>query len=71
MNKTKRIETDNHIAVDIIKLQAMLGVGKNTADDIGRKANAIIKVGRRKLYNVRRIQEYVDSITSIENNGGD
>ena len=69
MRPTKRYETDNHIAVDIIKLQAMLGVGKSTADDIGKKANAIIKVGRRKLYNVKRIQEYMDSITAIENEG--
>lgn len=68
MNATKRYESDNHIAVDIVKLQAMLGVGKNTAVDIGRKANAVIKVGRRKLYNVKRIQEYMDSITE---NGGD
>ncbi len=66
MNATKRYESDNHIAVDIVKLQAMLGVGKNTADDIGKKAGAVIKVGRRKLYNVKKIQAYMDSITGNE-----
>ena len=64
MNMKKREETINPIAVDIATLQNMLGVGRNTADDIGKKANAVIKVGRRKLFNVKKVQAYMDSITN-------
>ena len=69
MKATSRIETDNHIAVDIVKLQAMLGMGRNNAAIIGEKAGAVIKIGRRKLYNVKKVQAYIDSIT--ENGGSD
>ena len=69
MNMRKKVESDNQIAVDINALQNMLGVGRNTADDIGKKAGAVIKVGRRKLFNVKKIQAYMDSLT--ENGGSD
>lgn len=62
MNKTKDFKETNSIAVDIDKLQGMLGVGKNTADKIGKDAGAVIHVGRRKLFNVRKIQAYIDKL---------
>lgn len=65
MNKTKVIESNNKITVDIVGLQGMLSVGKNTAADIGDKAGAVIRVGRRKLYNVKRIQAYIDGIVEV------
>ena len=63
MHKTKTTNNTNCMAVDINKLQEMLGVGKNTADKIGKDAGAVIHVGRRKLFNVSKIQKYIDSIT--------
>lgn len=65
MHKTNVIETDNKIAVDINGLQAMLSVGKNTAADVGEKAGAVIRLGRRKLYNVKKIQAYMDSMLEV------
>ena len=61
MYKTKTVNTTNQMAVDINKLQEMLGVGKNTADKIGKEAGAVIRIGRRKLFNVSKIQAYIDS----------
>lgn len=63
MYKTNAIETDNKITVDINGLQAMLSIGKNTAAEIGEKAGAVIRIGRRKLYNVKKIQEYMDGLS--------
>lgn len=65
MHKTNIIEADNKIAVDINGLQAMLSVGKNTAAEIGEKAGAVIRIGRRKLYNVRKIELYVEQLTEV------
>lgn len=63
MYKTNVIETNNKITVDINGLQAMLSIGKNTAAEIGEKAGAVIRIGRRKLYNVKKIQEYMDGLS--------
>ena len=51
------------VAVGIDDLMELLSLGKNCAGKIGEEAGAVIRVGRRKLYNVKRIQEYMDSIT--------
>ena len=65
MRKTNIIETDNKITVDINGLQAMLSVGKNTAADVGEKAGAVVRIGRRKLYNVKKIEEYMQQLTEV------
>ena len=65
MHKTNIIETDNKITVDINGLQAMLSVGKNTAADVGEKAGAVIRIGRRKLYNVKKIESYMQRLTEV------
>lgn len=50
-------------AVDTKELQGMLSTGRKTAVDIGKAAGARIQVGRRVLWNVKRIQQYIDSIS--------
>lgn len=65
MHKTNIVDTDNKIAVDINGLQAMLSVGKNTAAEVGEKAGAVIRIGRRKLYNVRKIELYMEQLTEV------
>ena len=55
--------TSDKVAVGVNELMELLSVGKNSAGKIGEEAGAVIRVGRRKLYNVKRIQEYMDSIT--------
>lgn len=65
MRKTNVIETDNKIAVDINGLQAMLSCGKGTAAKIGEDAQAAVRIGKRKLYNVRKIEAYIDSLSEV------
>ena len=58
----------NPITVDVVGLQKMLGVSKNTCIKIGKDANAIIRLTpRRTLYNVEKIKAYMDSITGNGN----
>lgn len=62
MNKINAAETENKISVDIRGLQSLCGVGRNTAAKIGEDAGAVIRIGRRKLYNVQLVQEYMNSL---------
>lgn len=50
-------------SVDTKELQEMLSCGRATAVQIGICANARIQIGRRVLWNVRKINDYLDSIS--------
>lgn len=50
------------ITVDIEHLAAMLSCGKDTARKIGEDAGARITIGRRVLYSVRKIENYIEKI---------
>lgn len=62
MNKTNVGECENKIAVDINGLQMMLFVGKGTASDIGERAGEVVRFGKRKLYIVKKVEAYMDSL---------
>ena len=62
MNKTKERETKQLIAVDINKLSAMLSCGECSARKIGEQAGARIVIGRRVLYSVDKVKEYINSM---------
>ena len=65
MHETKKIaiEDAKRKAVDTVELQAMLCVGRKTAVEIGSAAGARIQVGRRVLWNVKKVQAYLDEIS--------
>lgn len=63
MNKTTERQTTEQIAVDIQKLSAMLSCGLATARKIGEQAGAKIMIGRRVLYSVDKVRNYLDFIT--------
>ncbi len=63
MREKKEIET--RVAVDIAGLMDMLSVGRNTAMKIAEAAGATIKIGRRRLYNVSKIQSYMDARSGV------
>ncbi len=50
-------------AVDTNELQQMLSCGRVTAVQIGTNASARIQIGKRVLWNVRRVNAYLDSIS--------
>lgn len=62
MYKTNVIDTSKKITVDLPTLAGMLGVGKFTAQKVGKEARAVIKVGRRTLYNVAKIENYMEGL---------
>ena len=64
MNKRTDRESNQKITVDISTLQAMLSVGRNTAAEIGKAAGAELKVGRRCLYLVSKIESYMENLTA-------
>lgn len=65
MNATKKEkDISKKIAVDTPELQNILGCGRKTAVEIGCMAGAKIKVGKRLLWNVSKVQKYLDSIAT-------
>ena len=63
MKRITKINPTNKIAVDVNELKEMLGVGKVTANKVGTDAGAVIRLGRRKLFKLDKVIEYLDSIT--------
>ena len=64
MNATRKLEsTAEKRTVDTAGLQAMLSSERKTAVEIGIAAGARIQVGRRVLWNVNKVQEYLDCIS--------
>ena len=60
MKATKKIDTGIKLTVDLDGLKDMLQCGKSTAWIIGKEAKARIKIGRRVLYNVNKVQDYLE-----------
>lgn len=65
MKKTNiaALNVNDRRTVDTATLQGMLGSGRKTAVEVGTAAGARVQVGRRVLWNVRKIQTYLDSIS--------
>lgn len=65
MRKTREIGglLENKKTVDTIGLQSMLSCGRVSAVEIGTAAGARIQVGRRVLWNVKKVQQYLDAIS--------
>lgn len=59
MNKTKERPTSQPITVNIDKLSEMLSCGHATARKIGEQAGAKIVIGRRVLYSVEKVKNYL------------
>lgn len=69
MNKTKAvtnqtINMENRISVATEELQSLLGCGRKTAVEIGDSAGARVIWGKRVLWNVKKIREYMERIAS-------
>lgn len=64
MNKTKIPPGDSEkILVDTEELRRMLGAGKASAVDIGTAAGARVQQGRRVLWNVQKIRDYINAVS--------
>lgn len=63
MNKKSATVSGSEILIDTNELMRRLNCGRQTAVKIGTAAQARIKVGRSVLWNVARIQKYIDTIS--------
>lgn len=64
MNATSKTESmTERRTVDTAGLQVMLSSGRKTAVEIGTAAGARIQVGRRVLWNVKKVQQYLDTVS--------
>lgn len=61
--KNTSIPTSAKLCIDTAELQQMLCAGRKTAIKMGIEAGARIKVGTRVMWNVRKISDYLDSIS--------
>ena len=67
MRATKQNETiisQDRLAVTTERLQNILDCGRPTAVEIGTLAKARVEIGRRVLWNVSKVQKYLDSIAT-------
>lgn len=62
MNVVKTEKNIDIILVDVKALSKMLGIGVTKAKNIGEDAGALVQLGKRRLYNVEKVKEYVYSI---------
>lgn len=64
MNMTRKSgEYKKPLLVDTNGLQEILSCGRPAAVRIGTEANGRVKQGRRVLWNVKKIEQYLDAIS--------
>ena len=56
-------KVENQMLVDTNGLQEMLSAGRPAAVKIGTEAGARVQSGRRVFWNVRKVQQYIDTIS--------
>lgn len=66
MKKTMRTDNNGRLAVDTKELQSMLCCGRDTAVKIGTEAKARLQFGKRVLWNVEKVQEYLNHVSEGE-----
>ena len=55
--------TGDAITIALPELMAKLNCGRCTAEKVAAAAGAKIKIGRRTLYHVGKIENYLDTLT--------
>ena len=62
--KSNFISGNEKLTVDTDGLQNLWDCGRATAIEIGTQARARVEVGKRVLWNVEKVQKYLDSIAT-------
>ena len=62
--KNQKIDLTRKVTVDTQELQQILSLGRKSAVEIGNMANAKIIVGRRVVWNLQKIQDYLYDIAA-------
>ena len=56
----------DRLLVDLKGLITLCSCGRIAAEKIGEQSGSVVRVGRRKLYNLEKIREYINSVEEIE-----
>ncbi len=62
MNERNKSNDNQKLTVDLVELQGILSLGRQNSAEIGKKAGAVIRVGKRVLYYLPKIQEYLERL---------
>ena len=57
------IDINKRTTIDTKALQEMLSCGRPAAIKAGTAAGARVQIGRRVLWNVEKVEQYIDSIS--------
>ena len=63
-SKNENIKNLDKIGVDTNELMSLLSCGRVTAIQIGGQAGARIEIGKRLLWNISKVQKYLDMIAT-------
>lgn len=63
MGATTDYRHQEQLAVDLKTLMGMIGAGRTAASKLAEAAGARFMIGGRVLYNVKKIQAYMDQIS--------
>lgn len=64
--KAPTIDLSSRLLVNTRELQAMLGLGRPLATEIGEQAGAKIMLGRKIMWNPSAVRMYLDSIAKAQ-----
>lgn len=66
MQKTKKyqMDLDKRILITTEELQSLLGVGRYSAVKTGEQALAKVQIGRRVLWSVAKVNEYIRELAA-------
>ncbi len=62
--KSYEIDLTRKLTVDTEELQQILSLGRKSAVEIGNSAGARIVIGKRIVWNLQKIQEYLYNIAA-------
>ena len=62
-NKDCNLKPNDKKLVDTTELQFLVCTGRKSAVEIGTAASARVRIGRRVLWNVEKVQKYLDTIS--------
>lgn len=52
--------------VDIASFMDYVGLGRNNAMKLGEDIGCLVKIGRRNLYDLRKADQYLNSLTGVK-----
>lgn len=52
--------------VGVVDFATYLGVGRNTALKLGGEIGCKVKIGKRVLYDLKKADQYFDSLTGVK-----